>query len=146
MILGLVPLRLRLLVFPPALLYHFATIFTVSYFFHSALLSPNFASYSAPFSLFNLIFHVSYPFPCQSPLPWRYVGLENGEGKTCDTVFMWKQPPTRTLQTLIVLGQKCLYNCHSSSTNKATTQTWTHTDTPRQQVKKKHDYQDYVLM
>lgn len=49
---------------PHALLYHFVSIFTVSYFFHSSLcflliLTPT----QFPSPLFNLIFRVSYPFP-----------------------------------------------------------------------------------
>lgn len=62
---------------------------TVSYFFHSSLcflliLPPT--QFPSPF--FNLIFHVSYPFPCQSPLPQRYLGLQKRQwGETCDAHF-----------------------------------------------------------
>lgn len=67
MILGLVPPSPRLLHSPPptrSAPSYSATIFTVSYFFHSSLcFLLIFASHSIPpLPFFNLICHVSYPF------------------------------------------------------------------------------------
>lgn len=148
MILGLVPLRLRLLVFPPALLYHFAIIFTVSYFFHS---SPCFLLILPP-TQFPSPFSISFSMcltPCQSPLPWRYVGLQNGEGKTCDTqCSCWSSHP-RELREPWLSWDKNVYIIATVATQIRPPRKHEHTQTPgfREQVKKKYIYyQGHVLM
>lgn len=115
-----------------------------------ALLSPNFASYSVPLSLFNLIFHVSYPFPCQSPLPWRYVGLQKGEGKTCDTqCSCWRSHPRRLWEPWLSWDRN-VYIIATVATLIRPPRKHEHTQTHHvlesKLKKKKKDYHDYVLM
>lgn len=119
--------------FPPALLYHFATIFTVSYFFHSSLcflliLPPT--QFPSPF--FNLIFHVSSPFLVNLLYLEGIWDFRTERGKTCDAHFSRRSSHLHKLcQPWLSRDRKkslCNY-ATVATTNKATTLTRMHTNT-----------------
>lgn len=104
MILGLVPLSLRLLVFSPcfavSLRFNFRCVLFLPLL---ALLSPDFHSYSIPLSLLQSHFPCFLSFPCQSLYLegiWDFK-KQRGEDVWC-TFLALEQPPTLTLQVLVV--------------------------------------------
>lgn len=81
MILGLVPLSLRLLLFSPCFLtllqFSVCPISSTPRIAFSWFLPPT--QFPSPF--WKSHFPCFLSFPCQSPLPWRYLGLQKQRGK-----------------------------------------------------------------
>lgn len=95
MILGLVPLSLRLHSFPLALLYHYASIFAASYFFHCS--TSDFASYSIPLS-FQSHFPCFLSYSLSVLFTLKVYGTSETLGKTGHLVLVLEQPPKQTSQ------------------------------------------------